>query len=105
MDEHIVLLRHCPDAFMLTLQETVDSAFFSYCLLFVRQRGIEQKYYTEGKAMEIHFRKCQRCEEFGLNNTKLPLRYTRRESTLDFEDFRCDRCLFEMVDQCLMSNK
>ena len=30
------------------------------------------------------------------NTTKLPLRYTRRESTLDFEDFRCDRCLFEM---------
>ena len=28
--------------------------------------------------------------------TKLPLHYMRRESTLDVEDFGCDRCLFEM---------
>ena len=46
--------------------------------------------------MEFHSRKCERCEEFGPNTTKLPLHYTRNESTLDFEDFRCDRCLFEM---------
>jgi hypothetical protein len=51
---------------------------FSYCLIFVRQRRIEQKYYTKGKAMEFHSRKCQRCEEFGPNTTKLPLHYTRR---------------------------
>ena len=30
------------------------------------------------------------------NTTKLPLHYTKRESTLDFEDIRCDRCLFAM---------
>ena len=46
--------------------------------------------------MEYHPRKCERCEEFGPNTTKLPLHYTRRESTIEFEDARCDRCLFEM---------
>jgi hypothetical protein len=34
-----------------------------------------------------------------VNTTELPLHYTRRESTIEFEDTRCDRCLFEMDRQ------
>jgi hypothetical protein len=49
--------------------------------------------------MEYHARKCERCEEFSPNTTELPLRYTRRESSMDFEDSRCDRCLFEIDRQ------
>jgi hypothetical protein len=53
----------------------------------------------KGKAMEYHARKCERCEEFSPNTTELPLRYTRRESSMDFEDSRCDRRLFEIDRQ------
>jgi hypothetical protein len=49
--------------------------------------------------MEYHARKCERCEEFDPITVELPLHYARRESTIDFEDARCDRCLFELDRQ------
>jgi hypothetical protein len=49
--------------------------------------------------MEYHARKCERCEEFDPITIEIPLHYTRRESTIDFEDARCDRCLFELDRQ------
>ena len=49
--------------------------------------------------MEYHARKCERCEEFDPITIELPLHYARRESTIDFEDARCDRCLFELDRQ------
>jgi hypothetical protein len=49
--------------------------------------------------MEYHARKCERCEEFDPITIELPLHYTRRESTIGFEDAWCDRCLFELDRQ------
>ena len=41
----------------------------------------------------------ERCEEFDSITIELPLHYPRRESMIDFEDSRCDRCLFEIDRQ------
>jgi hypothetical protein len=56
--------------------------------------------------MEYHARKCERCEEFGLNTTKLPLHYTRRESTIELEDAIgvTDVCL-KWIAKCLMYSR
>ena len=49
--------------------------------------------------MEYHAGKCERCEEFSPNTIELPPHYARRESAIDFEVARCDRCLFELDRQ------